>query len=223
MSAEHENPPPLPRKIFIAIDEKNAPPPAPMLFRTLAFVADSVIVSLASALALKFLLPIFSPDGFRVFSDYFMQFDAAYERTLSAAASGRFVSADALSSVVEKASEDATLLSFFETAYAISFIAAALYFVLSEYFLRGQTLGKKIFGLRTVIFGTARAPFFLQTLSRAFWKAATIVPAGLLLTLLVIVNAHVIVFAKRHRGWHDKLARTEVIDARKEKTEAEKS
>lgn len=214
MDSERKPPLPFPRKILIAIDEKNLPPPAPVLFRTLAFVADGLLVSLATMLALKFLLPVFSPDGFGAFADYFTQLRAAYENALAAAASGRLVPADAVGAIVERASNDATLLSFFETAYAISFAVAALYFLLTEQFLRGQTLGKKIFGLRTVVFGSARPPFFLQTLSRAFWKAATLVPAGLILTILVIVNAHVVVFARRHRGWHDRLTRTEVIDAR---------
>lgn len=189
-----------------------------MLFRTLAFLADGVLVLLATAIALKFLLPVFSPDGFAAFSDFMNQASSAYDSALNAAASGRGVpSAGHFGALVESASRNEDLAAFFETGYVISFIAAALYFVLTEHFMRGQTLGKKIFGVRTVIFGSARPPLFMQTLSRSFWKAASIVPAGLILTLIVVANAHVIAFARRHRGWHDKLARTEVVDARRER------
>lgn len=218
MNARQEPPPSIPPELFLAFAEKNLPPPAPMLFRTLAFLADGVLVLLAGTLALKFLLPVFSPDGFAAFADFMNQVSSAYDSALNAAVSGHGISSvGRFDAIVENASRNEALASFFETGYVISFVVAALYFVLTEQFMRGQTLGKKIFGVRTVIFGSARAPVFMQTLSRSFWKAASIVPAGLILTLLVIVNAHVTAFARRHRGWHDKLARTEVVDARRER------
>lgn len=214
MSDENDTPP-IPEKTSGVPAETALPPSAPMFFRTLAFIADGVLVLLAIALALKLLLPVFCPAGLAAFSGYLEKFSAAYENLFAAAAAGRIVSPDALNAVVEAAAQDEDFVSFFESAYGISFCVALLYFALTEYFLHGQTPGKKMFGLRTVIFGTERPPFFLQALSRAFWKAASIVPAGLILSILVIVNAHVVVFARRHRGWHDKLARTEVVDERR--------
>ena len=204
-------PPPLPNETSAAAQ---LPPPAPLFPRTLAFLADSVVVLLASALALKFLLPVLCPRGLSVFLDYTRRISDAYRDALDAAARGNAVSADAMNALAGQAAQNADLISFSETIGTVSFIVGALYFILTEHFMRGRTLGKKIFSLRTVAAGTTRPPLFLQTLSRAFWKTISIVPAGLILTLLAVVNAHVVVFAKRHRGWHDKLAHTEVIDER---------
>lgn len=214
MDSEPGTPPPS-REISEANAEKNLPPPAPLSFRTLAFLADSVLVLFATALLLKLALPAFCPEGVSALAEFSRQLTDAYARAAEAAAAGRVVSADAVTALAEGAAQDEALISLFETAYVISFAASLAYFVCTEQFLRGQTLGKKIFGLRTVFFGTTLPPPFLLTLSRSFWKAISIVPSGWLLTLLAIVNAHVVVFAKRHRGWHDKLARTEVVDARR--------
>lgn len=211
------NPPQFSQKIVITVAEKDLPPPAPLRFRAFAFLADGILATVGSAIAVKFLLPVFSPDGFSVFAEYYHETREIYEAALTtAAANGNAdpAATEALNAISERALRDEKLASFFEVAYTISFLTAALYFVLSEFFLRGQTLGKKIFGLRTVIFGTPLPPLFLQILSRSFWKAILLVPAGILLMLLGIANATVTLFSRRHRGWHDKLARTEVIDAR---------
>ncbi|MBP3302653.1 MAG: RDD family protein [Opitutales bacterium] len=208
------NPPPLPEKVIFIVDEKNLLPSAPMLFRSLAFLADSVLVLFLSAIAVKLLLPVFCPNGFFVFTEYYRELGSAYEATLTAAANGGTANSTALDSVFNRISQDETLISFFDTIYTVSFLVAVLYFILTEFFMRGQTLGKKIFGLRTVIYGTPFPPLFLQILSRAFWKAFTVVPAGILLTLLAVINANIVAFSRRHRGWHDKLARTDVIDLR---------
>lgn len=191
--------------------------PAPLIFRTLAFFADSVLVLVAALFVLKIYLPIFCPDGFSTFVDYVEKFSVAYNETLASAAAGT-VSSARLDAVSAAAAQDVTLFSFFETINAVSLVVAVLYFVLTEYFGRGQTLGKKIFGLRTVAAGTRDvAPTFFQTFSRALWKAISLVPAGVILLLLAIINAHVVFFSRRHRGWHDKLSRTEVIDTRERK------
>lgn len=214
MNEEKQTEIPLPPGGGVALSGKIVPAPAPLLFRTLAFCADGVLVFLATMLALKLFLPIVCPTGFAVCMDYWTQISAAYEAAAADAARG-VVATERLNELVAAASQDETLASFFETVNTISFLLAVLYFVLTEQFMRGQTLGKKIFGLRTVTAGTEEPPRFLQTLSRAFWKAISVVPVGIILTLLAIVNAHVIVFARRHRGWHDKLARTEVVDTKR--------
>jgi len=188
--------------------------PASVVFRTLAFLADSVLAFIVTLFVLKISLPIFSPEGVDAVFDYSKKFFDAYTETINDAARG-VVSSAKLDAISAAATQDATLNSFFTTINTISLIVTTLYFLLSEQFMRGQTLGKKIFGLRTVIAGTEdEPPTFFQTLSRSFWKAITIVPAGIILIVLTIINAHVVVFAKRHRGWHDKISRTEVIDER---------
>ena len=204
-------PPPIPEKLIFVVAEKDLPPTAPLRFRIFAFLADGILALILSALAVKFLLPVFCPNGFPVFAEYYREFQTGYEAALVSATGGN-IDRSALEAVSARALQDPTLYSFFETVYTISFITTALYFVLTEYFLRGQTIGKKIFGLRTVVFGTPFPPLFLQILSRSFWKAFTLVPVGIWLALLGTLNAGVVVFSRRHRGWHDKLAKTEVID-----------
>lgn len=194
--------------------DSTLPPPAPMFLRTLAFLADSLVATLASALALKFLLPVFCPRGIDTVVDYTRRISEAYETALQEAVRGNAVSADAVNAIAAEAAQDATVVAFSETIFTIAFVVCMLYFTLSEQFLHGQTLGKKIFSLRTVIAGTTFPPRLLQTLSRSLWKTILLVPSGIILPILAIVNAHIVVFAKRHRGWHDKLARTEVIDDR---------
>lgn len=206
---------PLPtKKVVFVVDEKNLPPPAPMGFRVAAFVADSVLIFFLSAISVKFLLPVFCPEGIFVFSEYYQEIQKTYETSLLSAVNGNTASTALLDEVLVRAANNETLVEFFEIIYTISFLSAAIYFVLTEFFMRGQTLGKRIFGLRTVIFGTPFPPLFLQILSRALWKAFTVVPSGMLLVILAIVNANIVAFSRRHRGWHDKLARTEVIDLR---------
>lgn len=214
-----ENLPPQTTPFPPNADGKSVPAPAPLLYRTLAFCADSLLVFLGTMLALKILLPILCPNGLVVCLDYWTQISAEYANAMDAAARG-VVATDKLNSLVESAAQDETLASFFEAVNSISFLLAALYFALTEQFMRGQTLGKKIFGLRTVLAGTEIPPNLLQSISRAFWKAISLVPVGWILTILALVNAHVVVFARRHRGWHDKLARTEVVDTKRKTDDA---
>lgn len=198
--------------IFVT-PESLLPRPAPLIPRILAFLADTLLIMLGSALLLKILLPVFSGNGLSVFFDTVNQLSAVYAE--EATSGNAEVASNAATAIIEKAAQNESLVDLFETAYLIAFIFAVLYFTLTEHFLRGQTLGKRIFGLRTVLFGTSKIPpMFLQTLSRAFWKAATIFFTGILLSLILTINGFVVLFSKRHRGWHDKLARTEVIDAR---------
>lgn len=213
MSSREENRSAFPPNSVAAIPEKNLPKPASLLARGAEFVADSILVSLATGVLLKILLPTFFANECAIFLDYAEQILSLFDASIQAAAQGKNVdvfSAE-ISALAEEASQDESMFDLFGAIFGISFGAALLYFLLTEHFLRGKTLGKKIFGIRTVTFGTTLPPFFVQTLSRSFWKALTLVPAGLLILIAVVINAHVVVFARRHRGWHDKLSRTEVI------------
>lgn len=188
--------------------------PASVIFRTLAFLADGVVTFILALFVLKISLPFTCPDGVETMLNYSEKFYEAYAETLNDAARG-VVSSAKLDAISAAAVKDATLNSFFTIINTTSLIVATLYFLLSEQIMHGRTLGKKIFGLRTVVTGTEDCPpAFFQTLSRSFWKAISLVPAGIILIVLAIINAHIVVFAKRHRGWHDKLSQTEVIDER---------
>ncbi|NBF04265.1 RDD family protein [Pseudomonas sp. Fl5BN2] len=77
-----------------------------------------------------------------------------------------------------------------------------LYFLLSEYLLRGRTLGKTLCGLQ-VINGVGQAPSLLQVLIRSATRQ--IEAAISLITLLVCANS------RRCQRVGDMLARTYVI------------
>ena len=98
MDSEPGTPPPS-REISEANAEKNLPPPAPLSFRTLAFLADSVLVLFATALLLKLALPAFCPEGVSALADFSRQMTDAYARAAEAAAAGRVVSADAVTAL----------------------------------------------------------------------------------------------------------------------------
>ena len=81
-----------------------------------------------------------------------------------------------------------------------------------EWLGQGRTLGKRIFHLRSLDVATGEAPGFLPALLRSAWKAAFLCLPNPLFTLLGIVNAHVPLFRKDRRAWHDLWTRTQVVE-----------
>lgn len=81
-----------------------------------------------------------------------------------------------------------------------------------EWLGQGRTLGKRIFHLRSLDVTTGEAPGFLPALLRSAWKAAFLCLPSPLFTLLGIVNAHVPLFRKDRRAWHDLWTRTQVVE-----------
>ncbi len=103
----------------------------------------------------------------------------------------------------------ATWLGFLGT---VSFCVVAAALTAQEWFGRGRTLGKRIFHLRSLDVTTGEAPGFLPALLRSAWKAAFLCLPNPLFTLLGIVNAHVPLFRKDRRAWHDLWTRTQVVE-----------
>jgi len=94
----------------------------------------------------------------------------------------------------------------------VSFCVVAAALTAQEWFGRGRTLGKRIFHLRSLDVTTDEAPGFLPALLRSAWKAAFLCLPNPLFTLLGIVNAHVPLFRKDRRAWHDLWTRTQVVE-----------
>ncbi len=103
----------------------------------------------------------------------------------------------------------ATWLGFLGT---VSFCVVAAALTAQEWLGRGRTLGKRIFNLRTAEAADGAAPGFLPALLRSAWKAAFLCLPNPLFTLLGIVNAHVPLFRKDRRAWHDLWTRTQVVE-----------
>lgn len=207
-------PPPIPQKVLLKIAESSLPPPAPLLPRALAFIADGILALLLAALAIHWLIPIFVPDDFPVFRETAESLWNGYrEANLALAQGNRQAMENFLETMVEQVQQEAfqTTVSFLNLT---TLLTASAYFILSEALTHGASFGKKIFRLRVVSSFTGEAPRLLQTISRSFWRACTVAPCGILILIAVTLNAHVPFFTHRRRAWHDQLARTDVVDDR---------
>jgi hypothetical protein len=97
----------------------------------------------------------------------------------------------------------------------VCFFVMLLGLFLQEWLWRGQTLGKRIFNLRTVDHATQATPTFMACLLRSFWKAAFVTLYNPITLVIGLINFHVPLFRYDRRSWHDMLSRTYVTDARK--------
>ena len=88
----------------------------------------------------------------------------------------------------------------FAIAYEIGLIA-----------LTGQTLGKRLVGIRVVDATTGAVPELDQAVRRAFPNVLTLVPFLGWLSIVAYLSA---VWRPRRQGWHDSLAGTIVITTR---------
>lgn len=207
-------PPPLTPEQLLKIAESRLPAPAPLFPRCLAFLADGILATLLSALAIHWLIPICAPDAFPVFRETIETLWTDYQAAVQELANGNQSAMEAFSEkMVEQAQSEAvqTSLGFLNLTALLTSLA---YFIASEIVTTGASFGKKIFRLRVISSLTGKPPRLLQTISRSLWRACTVAPVGILILITVVINAHVPFFSYRRRAWHDKLAKTDVVDAR---------
>ena len=196
------NPPPIP------------PPPAGYWWRTLACLAD-IVPLMFLGWALAGLLA--GPDELaaRQKADAWShRFADQYAKAIT---SGNPRDLDALKAMTTKLlAKDNPDLEAFSVWYAfqgnVSFVTMLLALALQEWLLAGQTLGKRIFNLRTIGLPDAESPGFLASLLRSAWKAAFFTLPNPFFMLLGIVNFHVPLFRRDKRAWHDLWTRTQVVD-----------
>lgn len=207
-----EVPPPLPPEILRKIQDAHLPPSAPLFPRALAFTADGILAGLLACLAVHLLASVFIPEEFPVFTETLQNVFHEYQEATQAAAQGDSARANAFVKNLPAQLETDAFQTSASFIALTSMLAAFAYFVLSESLTHGSSLGKKIFRLRVVSTLTGKPPRLIQTISRSLWRACSVAPAGILITLVVAANAHVPFFSYRRRAWHDKLAHTEVVD-----------
>lgn len=204
-------PPPIPHELLSEIQNAHLKP-APLFPRTLAFLADGILAALLAWLAVYSLIPVFVPEAFPVFKETLQSAFQDYRAATLAMAAGDRLPAEIFArKLSEKLGSDA-VLTVIDFITITSTLVSFAYFVLSERLTRGASLGKKMFRLRVISTLTGEPPNLLQTISRSVWRACSVVPANILIALIVAADAHVPFFSYRRRAWHDKLARTEVID-----------
>lgn len=191
-----ERPPPLP------------PVPAGLWWRTFAALADAVpLLALSWWLAVR----LAGPDeqtaltAVGAFYDQLQALSAQSQRTGSAAALWDL----ALRPPEATLQAYATWLGHLGT---VSFCVVGGALAAQEWLGQGRTLGKRIFRLRSVDIATGEAPGFVPALLRSAWKSAFLCLPNPLFTLLGIVNAHVPLFRKDRRAWHDLWTRTQVVE-----------
>ena len=87
---------------------------------------------------------------------------------------------------------------------------------IQEWSLKGRTLGKRIFNLRTIQLPSAEPPSLLSALLRSAWKSAFFALPNPFFMILGIINFHVPLFRRDKRAWHDLWSRSQVVDAKQD-------
>jgi len=165
--------------------------PAPIVWRALALVLDSILAGTIAAFILTTVVfPQSYPDAEPIIEQQMHNFAMAFNQ---ARATGQapdvVVSQEYLDLGVPMANT--------------AFLVLVLYFTGSELVTGGSTLGKRVFSLRAARCWTAEPPTWTESFIRNLFKAASLMWMGLL-----IVNIFAIFFRPGRRAVHDYLART---------------
>ena len=224
-----DTPPPLPLETPLApsraLDEgRVCPPPAPLLWRTLAFLADAVLLSATSFVLLYYLLPYFKASETSALIAWFEKTGDMAVAMWKASASGDVKTAETLAEQM-RSTQSAPPTSAQE---ALSFIASWTFvihwvgFSLMEIFSGGASIGKKMFNLKVVRFPHAEKPTVFDSVARSCWKTMAVVGGSPIAWIFAIVDAHWPLFNPLKRSLHDILSRTLVLDARFDSPEDKK-
>lgn len=167
--------------------------------RFLAFLMDVSLVGLLAAfLLVKILLPREQPVGLEAFMTAYRTYESQVETALATGEKTppppKLDDNEAIRELAEY-TQQTLLLMFF------------LYFGACEWLMRGSSLGKRTFGLRSVMLGSAFPPTPLQAILRGALKAFALIglpPISWLIFLTVPLISG-------RRGVHDLLTRTVVV------------
>jgi uncharacterized RDD family membrane protein YckC len=189
----------------------SAPPPpaAPLHWRTLAYLCDWLVATLAIVALFKWVLtdtysealPALKTWLAQVWESYLAQIQSRNRpedlaRTLAV-----------IRAMPESVAEFSRLVVIVQTLFFWG------YFFVSEFFSHGTSLGKRIFNLRVVNTADFAPPNVVNSLLRSGWKSIFFCSANPLLLLIGAIDAHVPLFNRRRQSWHDMITHTEVIDA----------
>ena len=172
------------------------PAPARLFRRGFALVLDTVLAVVATMVLLT---SIVYPQNYPNYQDVMqVQGQALVDQFKEAMATGQYSEL--------KVSEE--YLDLAGTTITTLFLVLATYFAASEIFLRGATLGKRVFGLRVARWSTGAPPLVLESMSRSIFKATCLIWPWLLLADIIPLF-----FRATRRAGHDYLARTIVTGA----------
>ncbi|TSA33741.1 MAG: RDD family protein [Opitutales bacterium] len=198
----------------------SSPPPIPFTpagywWRTLACLAD-IIPLLFLGWALAGLMA--GPDELAARQDtdaWMHRFINQYVKLFSAGGSSRENQAlmDMLLKPDPKALEAMSVWVNFQGM--VTFFTLMLTLTFQEWQMKGQTIGKMIFNLRTIDIGTRQPPVFFGCLLRSAWKASFFALPNPIFMVIGILNFHVPLFRRDRRAWHDLWTRSQVVESRK--------
>lgn len=189
-------------------------PPAGFGWRTLACLADIIpLIILGIFLGGYFANPEQLEAKQRV-DDFQKRLEEQYIKTLSNPSERQQAALRAM--IFQPDPKDVTAVQTWYTHQGeVCFLVLLLGLALQEIVASGQTIGKRIFNLRTVDFYTQQSPGTIPCLLRSGWKAAFFALVNPITLVLGIINFHVPLFRRDRRAWHDMLTRTYVVDDRK--------
>ncbi len=195
-SADREAPPPLPN------DTPEEPTPANLFFRGLALLLDTLLIGFAVAFILRsFILPNEFPDGMREFGVWLEKVAAEAER------------AQANGVMPERIHAPSSVAAMIDYSHWLAIVLFWLYFFASETFMRGASLGKRIFRIQVIQVNALRPPPFLDSALRSMFKAVSVLSFLFLPSLAIsVINFSIPFFNSRRLAGHDFLCRTRVVE-----------
>lgn len=187
-----------------------------MVWRSLAFLVDFVLIGLCGYLILtRLLLPQFMPEALTASGKFFDEYLVLNDELTRRVAEGTLGAEGAVRELMAKLSAAPEAL-YELSAYCSSAMTVIFWigFTLSEILTGGASMGKRMFRLRVATFPYAEKPGIFDSLVRNGWKAMGVVSLHPLAMLFAVLDAHWPIFNPLRRTLHDYLSRTIVLDAR---------
>lgn len=194
-----------------------APPPAPLVWRTVAFLLDTALFGLLGyGIITRFLLPAYHPEGLTAWHEWTDSIFRLYATLADTIAAGDAAAAERLNLELLEKTRDIPSDVMEVIGYATSAMTMILWigFSASELLTGGASLGKRMCRLRVASFPYAQKPGVFDTLVRNGWKALGLATLNPLALVFAIADAHAPLFNPLRRSLHDYLSRTVVLDAR---------
>jgi uncharacterized RDD family membrane protein YckC len=195
-------------------DVAPTPAVAPFFWRVLAYLLDWLLGSIVLLAVMKWLILPNYAEGLAALEDWFSQFWKDYMQMLRHPTGNFSTSLEQANALGRHAAEglpDAANEMIAQLGWTQTFFFWA-YFFICEYFTQGRSLGKKIFHLRVASGTQLGAPGFFDSLMRGAWKSFFFCSANPVMLLIGIVDAHIPLFNRMRRSWHDMFTRTIVVD-----------
>ncbi len=168
--------------------------------RLLAFAMDVILVGLfASFLLVKILLPREQPEGMELIVQAYREYQTMAEEALAAG--------EPIPDPPKEWAEDDAVFDLVTYCQQTLLLLYFLYFGGCEWLMRGSSLGKRTFRLRSASIGSALPPTPLQGLLRGAAKSFALFASPPFTWVILIIA----LFMSGRRGAHDLLARTVVV------------